>query len=87
MLALPIRQRKGMLYRMAKKHPSLSDSIRQAVNDCGVSQYAIAQETGIDRSALSRFMRGERGLPIPKLDILAAYLRLEVRMLGPLKKE
>ncbi len=86
-MTLSNRQRDSMLYGMTKKLTSLSDQIRQAVNDCGVSQYAIAQETGIDRSALSRFMRSERGLPIPKLDTLAAYLRLEVRMLGPLKKE
>lgn len=76
-----------MLCGMAKQLPKLSDQVRQAVSDCGVSQYAIAQEIGIDRSTLSRFMRGERGLRLTELDTLAAYLRLEVRMLGPIKKD
>lgn len=63
------------------------DQVLQGLRDCRVTQYAIAQETGIDRSTLSRFMRAERGLRLTELDTLAAYLRLEVRMLGPLKKE
>lgn len=76
-----------MLSGMTKQLPKLSDQVRQAVSDCGVSQYAIAQEIGIDRSTLSRFMRGERGLRLTELDTLATYLRLEVRMLGPITKD
>jgi len=72
---------------MAKRLPKLSDQVRQAITDCGVTQFQIARDTGIDRSTLSRFMRAERGLPMTTLDTLAAYLQLEVRMLGPLKKE
>ena len=72
---------------MKKQLPAFSDQIRQAVTDCGMSQYAISKQTGISKSTLCRFMNGERGLPMTTLDTLAAYLRLEVRMLGPFKKE
>ena len=72
---------------MKKQLPAFSDQIRQAVTDCGLSQYAISKQTGISKSTLCRFMNGERGLPMTTLDTLAAYLRLEVRMLGPLKTE
>ena len=75
------------LTTMKKPLPAFSDQIRQAVTDCGMSQYAISKQTGISKSTLCRFMNGERGLPMTTLDTLAAYLRLEVRMLGPLKTE
>ncbi len=63
---------------MGRKQVKLSDQIRQAVDDCGLSRYAISKATGIDQSTLSRFMSGERGLPMGTLDVLAAYLNLNI---------
>ncbi len=60
------------------KPKRLSDEIRQAVRDCGESQYRIMQETGIDKATLSRFVSGERGLPMKTLDTLAQYLDLHI---------
>lgn len=79
---------KGQNYKTMKKQlPAFSDQLRQAVTDCGLSQYAISKQTGISKSTLCRFMNGERGLTMNALDTLAAHLRLEVRMLGPIKKD
>lgn len=72
---------------MKKQLPAFSDQIRQAITDCGLSQYAISKHTGISKSTLCRFMNGDRGLTMTSLDTLATYLRLEVRMLGPITKE
>lgn len=43
-----------------------------------VSRYRIAQETGVTQAALSRFVRGERGLDLSSVDKLAAFLGLEL---------
>jgi len=63
---------------MAKKRIKLSDQIRQAVDHCGQTRYRIAQETGISEPTLSRFMSGERGLPMATLDRLADHLSLDI---------
>ena len=37
---------------MAKKRPQkLTNQLRQAIEDVGLSRYAISQETGIDQAA------------------------------------
>ena len=63
---------------MGKRRAKLSDQIRRAVDDCGQTRYRISKETGIDQSTLSRFMSGERGLPMNTLDKLADYLDLNI---------
>jgi len=63
---------------MSKKHLSLTEQLRQAIETCGESRYAVAKATGIDQSALSRFMSGERGVSMRNLDALGEYLGLEL---------
>ena len=61
----------------------VTDQIRRLVETCGLTRYRIAKLTGIDESALTRFMSGERGLSAKALDKLGEVLRLEVIMHGP----
>jgi transcriptional regulator with XRE-family HTH domain len=63
---------------MPSKRTNLSDEIRKAVDSCGQTRYVIAKATGIDQSTLSRFMAGERGIPMKTLDTLAYYLDLHI---------
>lgn len=65
---------------MAKKatHPRASDQLRDIIRDCELSRYEISKRTGIDQSALTRFMSGERGLSMEALDTLAEYLELDI---------
>jgi transcriptional regulator with XRE-family HTH domain len=63
---------------MRRKRIPLSDQIRQAVENCGQTRYAISKATGISEATLSRFMAGERGLPMKTLDRLAEHLGLKV---------
>lgn len=56
----------------------LSDQIRSAVRDCGRTQKLVCEKTNIDRAALSRFVRGERGLSLDGIDRLATFLGLRL---------
>jgi hypothetical protein len=66
-----------MLIMRSKRVP-LSGQIRKAIASCGKTRYAISQATKIAESTLSRFMAGERGLPMKTLDKLADYLDLHI---------
>ena len=61
---------------MKRKYIPLTDQLRQAVLNCGQSQYAVCKATGIDKTALSRFINGERGVSMEVMDTLGKYLRL-----------
>ncbi len=63
---------------MGKKRIKLSDQIRQAVDDSGLSRYRISKELGIAESTMSRFMSGQGGLSMEYLDALADLLGLNV---------
>jgi transcriptional regulator with XRE-family HTH domain len=59
---------------------TLTDALKAAIEQSGVSRYRIAKETGILKTSLSRFIHGETSLRLDKADVLAAYLGLA---LGP----
>lgn len=61
---------------------SFLDQIRRAVRTSGTSLNQLSRETGIDRAALSRFVRGDRGLSMGALDRLADFLDLGVVVRG-----
>lgn len=63
---------------MAKGKRKVSDQIRELIDGCGMTRYQLAKLTGIDQSALARFMSGERGLSTTALDSLGEVLGLEV---------
>ncbi|MBM3994440.1 MAG: helix-turn-helix transcriptional regulator [Planctomycetes bacterium] len=67
-----------MIFIMAKKRIKLSDQLRHAIETCGQPRYRIAKATGISEATLSRFMSGNRGLPMKTLDTLADYLDLKI---------
>ena len=63
---------------MKRKHTPLTEQLRQAVLNCGETQYAVCKATGIDKTALSRFINGERGVSMKVLDTLGEYLGLRI---------
>ncbi len=66
---------------MAKRRPKkMTDQVRQAIDDSGLTRYRIAQDTGIDESTLAKFYHGTRGLSLGNLDRLCAYLGLRFVM-------
>ena len=66
---------------MAKKRPKqLTDQLRQAIDECGLSRYEIAKQTGIDESALAKFYNGHRGLSMEALNALGEFLQLKITL-------
>jgi transcriptional regulator with XRE-family HTH domain len=66
---------------MAKKRTQLlTDQIRQAIDDSGLSRYRIAKETGISQSTLAQFYNGHRGLSMEALNALGAFLQLTITL-------
>lgn len=67
--------------RMAnKKSKKLTDQLRQAIDDCGLTRYEIAKQTGIDESALAKFYNGHRGLSMEALNALGEFLQLTITL-------
>ena len=54
------------------------DSIRQAIERSGKTQYRIAKDMGLNESHLSKFVRGEAGLSFERLVALVKYLGMEL---------
>jgi transcriptional regulator with XRE-family HTH domain len=66
---------------MAKKQvKKLTDQLRHAIDDCGLTRYEIAKRTGIDESALAKFYNGHRGLSMEALNALGECLQLTINM-------
>jgi transcriptional regulator with XRE-family HTH domain len=58
----------------------LADQLRQAIDDCGLTRYRIAKETGISESALAQFYNGHRGLSMEALNALGKCLQLTIHL-------
>jgi transcriptional regulator with XRE-family HTH domain len=66
---------------MAKKPSNLmSDQLRRAIDDSGLTRYRISRETGISETALSLFYNGQRGLSMKALNALGKCLELKIVM-------
>jgi hypothetical protein len=63
---------------MAKKRSNLlTDQLRQAIDDSGLTRYQLARATGIDESALAKFYTGHRGL---SMNALGEFLQLTITL-------
>ena len=66
---------------MARKRTNLlTDQLRQAIDDSGLTRYRIAKETGISESALAQFYNGHRGLSMEALNALGEFLQLRITL-------
>lgn len=66
---------------MAKKRSkSMTDQLRQAIDDSGLTRYRIAKETGVSESALAHFYNGHRGLSMDALNALGEFLQLKITL-------
>ncbi len=59
-----------------KSANTITKQLRWYLKNCGVSTYRLERETGIHNSALSRFLREERGLSTESMDTMGKYLKL-----------
>jgi DNA transposition AAA+ family ATPase len=64
---------------MAKERPKLlTDQLREAIDDSGLTRYRIAKETGISEPTLSKFYLGQRGLSMKAMNALGEFLELRI---------
>jgi transcriptional regulator with XRE-family HTH domain len=56
----------------------MTELLRAAIGQSGLTRYRIAKDTGIDEAALMRFVRGETSLRLDRADLLADYLGLKL---------
>lgn len=63
-----------------------SDEIRAAVENSGMSRYAICREIELNQGAMSRFMSGQGGISLDTIDRLAELLGLRVAVRRPRKQ-
>jgi plasmid maintenance system antidote protein VapI len=63
---------------MSKKHHTLTDAIKRAIADSGLSVYMVAKESGVPQPVLHRFMADERDIKLGTADKLAKYLKLRL---------
>ena len=63
-----------------KQSKQLTDQLRQAIDDCGLTRYEIAKQTGIDESALAKFYNRRRGLSMKALNALGEFLELTIHL-------
>ena len=57
---------------------TLTDELRAIVAGCGKTLGEISRDTGIDKTALSRFLSGERGVSCAVMDKWGKYLGLRI---------
>jgi transcriptional regulator with XRE-family HTH domain len=62
------------------KSKKLTDQLRQAIDDSGMTRYRIAQETGVSEATLSKFYLGQRGLSMEALNALGDCLQLTIHL-------
>lgn len=54
----------------------MSDVLRQAIADSGMTYSELERATGVKRSSIMRFVRGDRSIRLDMADRLAEYLAL-----------
>ena len=66
---------------MARKvHKPLTDQLRKAIDNSGLTRYRIAKLTGVSEAALSQFYNGHRGLSMEAMNALGECLELTIIM-------
>lgn len=63
---------------LRKKRTSLSESLKRAVGESGLTVFALAHAAGVAQPVLHRFVRGGRDLTLRTAEKLAAYFGLEL---------
>jgi len=56
----------------------MTETLRTAIRDSGLSAYRISKDTGLVVTSIIRFVEGETSLRLDKADVLAEYLGLEL---------
>ena len=64
---------------MAKKRQTITEALREAIEESGMSHRSIATATGVERASIYRFVRGDQSIRLDVADKLCEFFNLEVR--------
>jgi len=64
----------------------ITDKLRQVIKASEMAHKAIERETGVKRQSIMRFMRDDQTLRLDIADKLAAYFKLQLVSLKPVKR-
>jgi plasmid maintenance system antidote protein VapI len=67
-----------MSKKSKKLDPTLAETILAKIKDSGMSQYRLAQESGVSTPVISRFVSGQRTLTLETADKLCRVLGLKL---------
>ena len=70
-----------------KRTKLMSDQLRQAIDDSGLTRYRISKETGISETALALFYNGHRGLSMKAMNTLGEFLELKIIIAAEAREE
>lgn len=59
---------------------SITDALRDAINDSAIPSKTLARETGIPHPSIIRFRRGDQTIHLDAADKIAAYFGLELKL-------
>ncbi|MBX7255705.1 MAG: hypothetical protein K1Y02_05050 [Candidatus Hydrogenedentes bacterium] len=65
-----------------KRVQSITETLRAAIVESGVSHRAIETATGVQRASIMRFVRGTQSLRLDIADRLAEFFGIECRRKG-----
>jgi len=64
--------------RKNKVELTITDVLKTAIEESGLSQYRISRDTGVPATSIMRFARGETSLRLDNADVLADYFGLQL---------
>ncbi len=66
---------------------TMSDQVRQAIKQCGLTRYAISKQTSLTEGALSRFMSGQRDMTLRTLETIAQVIGVRLVVGRPRRRK
>jgi transcriptional regulator with XRE-family HTH domain len=63
-----------------------SDQLRRAIDESGMSRYAVCKAIGVHQSTMSKFMNGKGGMSIQALDRMGELLGLHLMVKKPKRR-
>ena len=62
---------------------TISEQVRRAIEECGMTRYRLSQVSGVSEGMLSRYMTGEREMTLRTLDRLAPFIGVQIAVKRP----
>jgi plasmid maintenance system antidote protein VapI len=63
---------------MNKPKPTITEVLKNAIVESGISYKALSRETGVARASVQRFVDGRQSIRLDMADRLAQYFKLRL---------